>query len=593
MFRLSLEGYGLPVLAGSDSLVRPFVVAFAVDPSTHHTVTMSATFLSFLSDLKRLADVHVVFSRCDTVKHPAPNASDDDLKVSSSGTEEDRTFLSNLVRSIHARDTFHTLSVTLAYPPRRANSALDDILFNSSLETALGTFPNFAHLLVHPPSDNRSGTSGHQWQPHIALNMPNLRPMLAPANTVFLHCTEASETSVSEEQAFRIWCDGHLLVFPSGEYEALDLRNENRLLVHRGRLAIPTPWLEVYAFLFDNYLVITEPREVEGTMEYHTSRRPIPLSLLRVMSFHDPPFHRGHRTRPLSLYAFTLYHDSRVGGFLTLCTDSAHERHMWKEKFNIAFNLNEIGSEWSKAFATETLIPVRDNVDSTTTELESDVITGTITCSVLLTAQDGSKIVAVAGEDGLWMRSRCHFEPMQRVLHLKLITQCAVLEDYRILLVLADRVLFAYHIDSLIIPPGNASHRYKTQLVPQNVSKKHDVQFFSVGKQHGRTLVIYMRREGDDSIFSLLEPNNNIREASKVPPRPGESRTYLLDRLRPPRYLNVVREFFLPRKIYDAIFLKTYVALLCPRGFEILDTKEWVPEETRLSPLRFTSCDAA
>ena len=109
---------------------------------------------------------------------------------------------------------------------------------------------------------------------------------------------------------------------------------------------------------------------------------------------------------------------------------------------------------------------------------------------------------------------------MRRVLHLKFVTQCAMLEDFGIFLVLADKVrvsaiprrlcssdqsLFAYHIEALV--PSNPPSPNATRT-PQKLNGNKDVQFFSVGSMGGRTLIIYMKRRGVSCArrynFSLL-----------------------------------------------------------------------------------------
>jgi hypothetical protein len=104
---------------------------------------------------------------------------------------------------------------------------------------------------------------------------------------------------------------------------------------------------------------------------------------------------------------------------------------------------------------------------------------------------------------------------MRRVLHLKMVTQCAMLEDFGIFLVLADKVkaslfsesdnrlshagflihksLFAYHIEALVPSSPHSPH---TSQTPQKLNGSKDVHFFSVGSLGGRTLVIYMKKKG-------------------------------------------------------------------------------------------------
>lgn len=74
-----------------------------------------------------------------------------------------------------------------------------------------------------------------------------------------------------------------------------------------------------------------------------------------------------------------------------------------------------------------------------------------------------------------------------------MVTQCAILEDFGIFLVLADKSLFAYHIEALV--PSTPQGAQMTQT-PQKLNGSKDVQFFYVGFIQGRTLVVYMKRNG-------------------------------------------------------------------------------------------------
>lgn len=104
---------------------------------------------------------------------------------------------------------------------------------------------------------------------------------------------------------------------------------------------------------------------------------------------------------------------------------------------------------------------------------------------------------------------------MRRVLHLPMVTQCTILDDFGLFLVLADKVrhdfisfllflthiqaLLAYHIEALVPPTQHTTGTITTTLTsqaPQRLNGNKEVQFFSVGNVDGRTLVIYMRKRG-------------------------------------------------------------------------------------------------
>lgn len=73
-----------------------------------------------------------------------------------------------------------------------------------------------------------------------------------------------------------------------------------------------------------------------------------------------------------------------------------------------------------------------------------------------------------------------------------MVTQCAVLEEFCLFIVLADKVLYAYHLEALVPTMPGSAHVLHT---PQRIHPK-DVQFFSVGVLHGRTMIIYMKKRG-------------------------------------------------------------------------------------------------
>lgn len=115
-----------------------------------------------------------------------------------------------------------------------------------------------------------------------------------------------------------------------------------------------------------------------------------------------------------------------------------------------------------------------------------------------------------------------------KVLHVKNVMQCAVLEEFSMFLVLADHVrlpslplsfvsrttltlpfihqsLFAYQLEALV-PSSVPSQNPSTQRGPERLSGTAHVLFFSVGQLSGRTLVAYCKKKQLDSVFRVLEP---------------------------------------------------------------------------------------
>jgi len=288
-----------------------------------------------------------------------------------------------------------------------------------------------------------------------------------------------------------------------------------------------------------------------------------------------------------------------MGGLNTVYAESSSARAEWKAKLEEAIGLRTVVQESNKVFEIETLSTDTFLVPSMVAGAASpswnheNSFTGKVTCSVPFATADGRALVAIGCAEGVWIGFRHDSRSMRRVLHLKMVTQCAMLEDFGIFLVLADKSLFAYHIEALVPSSPQSAH---TSQTPQKLNGTKDVHFFSVGSLQGRTLVIYMKKKGLDSVFRVLEPVvGKINEKAKAP-------VSLSSRLgiRSPRseWFRVYRDFFLPSESFDLIFLKAKIAILCTKGFEIMDLTDFksvtIPlrDEARLEKLvkRSESC---
>ncbi|KAF7971187.1 hypothetical protein HWV62_21862 [Athelia sp. TMB] len=438
----------------------------------------------------------------------------------------------------------------------------------------------------------------------------------------------------SAKQKVQLWNYNTNLVFKPGEAIDLDLLNENRSLIHTGKWlrqpesGIEWNWSELFVLLFDNYLVMTKPKDRDGVTKYIVNRRPIPLDLLTLANFTDPPTQRsggifkirggggggGQRDPDQSgnsavspdsssdsraVFPCTIHHNGRVGGLMTLYAETAAARVEWKAKLEEATGLRKVVQESNKVFEIETLstdtflVPSMLAGANTPSWNQENSFTGKVTCSVPFATADGRALVAIGCAEGVWIGFRHDSRSMRRVLHLKMVTQCAMLEEFGIFLVLADKSLFAYHIEALV--PSNPQSVHTSQT-PQKLNGTKDVHFFSVGSLQGRTLVIYMKKKGLDSVFRVLEPVvGKINEKTKAP-------VSLSSRLgiRSPRseWFRVYRDFFLPSESFDLIFLKAKIAILCTKGFEIMDLTDFksvtIPlrDEARLEKLvkRSESC---
>ncbi|TCD64248.1 hypothetical protein EIP91_004317 [Steccherinum ochraceum] len=389
------------------------------------------------------------------------------------------------------------------------------------------------------------------------------------------------------KQKVEIWRYHSQIVFKDGEAVDLDLLNTHRALLHTGK-ALRQPetgfdawnnWIEVFVLLFDNYMVIARPKEKDGETTYLVDKRasnPLPLDLITPVNFTEPPRQRatnlrnrlrpGERhdpstsspdpeadTRVSLVYPCTVHRDGRFGGIYTMFTESAQARTEWKQKLDEAIGLRRVVQDSVKAFEVETLNA--ETFAATTADpygysspTRDHVHTGEVTCSAPFVTPTGRNLLAIGCAEGVWIGFRHDPTSMRRVLHLKLVTQCMMLEEFGLFLVLADKSLFAYDREAIV--PSSFRHA-RTSRAPQKLSRNRDVHFFSVGKLEQRTVLIYMEKKGASSVFRVLEPI-----FGRVASEPPTFREYW--------------DFTIPVETYGMAFVNTRVVICSAKGFEIM-----------------------
>ncbi|PLW29207.1 hypothetical protein PCASD_14619 [Puccinia coronata f. sp. avenae] len=206
---------------------------------------------------------------------------------------------------------------------------------------------------------------------------------------------------------------------------------------------------------------------------------------------------------------------------------------------------------------------------------------GPPTCSVPFRSSDGKRLIAIGCMDGLWIGLRNDPGSMKQVIYLKSITQCAVLQEFGFLLVLAEKILMAYPLDSLI-PSRNSPavhpHHQPTMMmssgpgkapvraIASRLSGNKDVLFFRCGKVGPRTLVIYVKKGGvNQTVFKALEPVRNSENAPVA-----KRGLFGIGGNRSDSFRGY-KEFFVPSESYAIQYLRNTLTIHCARGFEIMN----------------------
>lgn len=198
--------------------------------------------------------------------------------------------------------------------------------------------------------------------------------------------------------------------------------------------------------------------------------QPVPLELIAVKpsSFSEPPvsrtfgFHiRGapkfgpdsqqvvESTTSSLVYPISFQQLGRHGGTVTYFVESLSTRIEWAGKLKDAIARRQ---QYQEANRVVRLVVLSDKTFGATTfgslAPEAPVSTqfGRPTCSVTLTTTDGHASVAlivVGCAQGLFIGYRGKPQSMVQVVHLTAITQCAVLQEFGFVLVVANKVVIA------------------------------------------------------------------------------------------------------------------------------------------------------
>ena len=88
------------------------------------------------------------------------------------------------------------------------------------------------------------------------------------------------------------------------------------------------------------------------------------------------------------------------------------------------------------------------------------------------------------------------------------ITQIAVFEEFNLFLLIADKSLIAYHLDTVSPENGAAAQPDSQRRAPQKLSGNREVGFFASGRMKDRALVFYKKRDGISSTFKVFLSRN-------------------------------------------------------------------------------------
>jgi hypothetical protein len=151
-------------------------------------------------------------------------------------------------------------------------------------------------------------------------------------------------------------------------------------------------------------------------------------------------------------------------------------------------------------------------------------------------------------------------------IQISRVTQIGILEEFSICLIIADKSLIAYHLDTIIrgfnFPASNID---SNPPIPQKLSGARDVSFFATGRMRERTLVFYEKRDGLHSTFMVLEPV--FQKSSEKKSRSLFGRKFDTERTE---FFRKFDEFYIPAECFTINLFNEYIAIGTLRDFELL-----------------------
>ncbi|KAF3939728.1 hypothetical protein ABW19_dt0207895 [Dactylella cylindrospora] len=185
----------------------------------------------------------------------------------------------------------------------------------------------------------------------------------------------------------------------------------------------------------------------------------------------------------------------------------------------------------------------------------------------------GKQMVAIGTDAGVYVSDYDNPRGWSKAINsIARVTQIAVLEEFSLFLVLADRTLIAYHLDVVVPPASGVPVSDAAKRAPQKLSGNKDVGFFATSRMKDRMLVFYKRKDVSQSTFKVLEPV--FQKATERKSRFSRKGTT--------EFFREFDEFYIPTECYGISLFHSSLSIHSSKGFEVmtLDKKQpWsIPE---------------
>ncbi|KAH8701825.1 putative Rho guanyl nucleotide exchange factor [Talaromyces proteolyticus] len=351
------------------------------------------------------------------------------------------------------------------------------------------------------------------------------------------------------------------LKFNPGDYVDLKLTEENRQMLSKMAFKkTSTDSSEVTAYLFDHAVLLVRIKMVNKRDEYRVYRKPIPLELLVITQMDEVIPRLGLAKRsssslipgkavvantpvPKEGLPITFRHLGKGGYDLTLFATSQTQRKKFIELVEEQQRkLRERNSNfYSKTILSENFFTTANRVNC-------------------LAPTDGGRKLIIGTDNGIFLADRWpkdkNAKP-RRILDATAVTQIDTLEEYQLVLVLANKTLSSYPMEALDVSEG------QNPLARRPKKIQGHTNFFKVGIGLGRHLVCSVKTSALSTTIKVYEPTENLARGGKKPAL-GKMFRGSQDTLKP------FKEYYIPAESSSVHFLRSTLCVGCARGFEVV-----------------------
>ncbi|KAJ5524732.1 hypothetical protein N7494_011382 [Penicillium frequentans] len=386
---------------------------------------------------------------------------------------------------------------------------------------------------------------------HTADDNPDKKDIPEAVKMIKSFLSRVNTESGKAENHFNLVQLNAALKFGPGDYVDLKLTEENRQMLSKMAFKKTTAESsEVTAYLFDHAVLLVRIKIVNKREEYRVYKKPIPLELLVIAQMDEVVPRLGIAKRPSSSL---LPNKAAPNPLRPKMVDCQSHSDILRRKF-----IEMVEEQQRKLW-----------------ERNSNFYNKTVLCENFFSAinrvnclvpVDGGRKLVYGTDSGIYLSDRWPKDKSakpRRVLEASQVTQIDILEEYQLLLVLANKTLSSYPMEALELTEGQNAMAKRPKKIQGHAN------FFKAGIGLGRHLVCSVKTSALSSTIKVYEPMDNLAKGKK---KSAVSKMFQSgqDTLKP------FKEYYIPAESSSIHFLRSTLCVGCARGFEVvsLETTE-------------------